>query len=100
MSTQFGAPSGHRAAPDLPTQGYGAQGRPGAPAGFGTVALGRGRLGVGSLTFFTISASAPMTVLAGGITTAFAVTGSKGVPLAFPILTVALALFVVGYAAM
>jgi len=41
-----------------------------------------------------------MTVLAGGVTTAFAVTGNVGVPLAFPVLTIVLALFAVGYAAM
>ncbi len=56
--------------------------------------------GSGSLLFFTVSASAPMTVLAGGILTTFAVSGSTGVPLSFPILAVALGLFTVGYAAM
>ncbi len=56
--------------------------------------------GSGSLLFFTVSASAPMTVLAGGILTTFAVGGIVGVPLSFPILAVALALFTVGYAAM
>ncbi|GAA2382162.1 APC family permease [Dactylosporangium salmoneum] len=55
---------------------------------------------MGSLIFFTVSASAPMTVLAGGVVTTYAVTGSIGVPLSFPILGVALALFTVGYAAM
>ena len=69
-------------------------------SGFGANALGRGRLGVGSLIFFTVSASAPMTVLAGGVTTTFAVTGVIGVPLAFPIIAVVLGLFAVGYAAM
>jgi len=68
-----------------------------APAAPG---LRQRRLGVGSLIFFTVSASAPMTVLAGGVVTTYAVTGSIGVPLSFPILGVALALFAVGYAAM
>jgi len=62
--------------------------------------LARGRLGAGSLVFFTVSASAPMTVLAGGVVAMFAVTGVTGVPLSFPILGIALALFAVGYAAM
>ncbi|HEX6501392.1 MAG TPA: APC family permease [Micromonosporaceae bacterium] len=53
-----------------------------------------------SLIFFTVSASAPMTVLAGGVVATFAVTGSVGVPLSFPILALSLALFAVGYAAM
>jgi len=62
--------------------------------------LARRRLGVIHLIFFTVSASAPMTVLIGGIVTAFLVTGNTGVPLVFPILAIALALFSVGYAAM
>jgi amino acid transporter len=62
--------------------------------------LAEGRLGTQSLVFFTVSASAPMTVLAGGIVATLAVTGSVGTPLSFPILAVALALFAVGYAAM
>jgi len=97
------APTGHRAAPDLPTQSaFGPSGHLGAPtqSGFGTATLGRSRLGVGSLTFFTVGASAPMTVIAGGVTTAFAVTGNVGVPLVYPVLAVALLLFAVGYAAM
>jgi amino acid transporter len=57
-------------------------------------------LGTAHLVFFTVSASAPMTVLAGGVTTMFAVTHVVGVPLSFPILAIALALFAVGYAAM
>jgi len=39
-------------------------------------------------------------VLGGGVTTTYAVTGIAGVPLSFLLLGVALALFVVGYAAM
>ncbi len=62
--------------------------------------LAKRRLGTVSLLFFTVSASAPMTVLAGGIIAAYAVTGSIGVPLVFPILALSLGLFVVGYAAM
>ena len=62
--------------------------------------LARRRLGTGSLVFFTVAASAPMTVLAGGVTTTYAVTGGLGVPLSFPILALALGLFAVGYAAM
>jgi amino acid transporter len=41
-----------------------------------------------------------MTVVGGGITTAYAVTGSTGIPLSFLALAAALVLFVVGYAAM
>ena len=62
--------------------------------------LARRRLGVISLIFFTVAASAPLTVLGGGVTTTYAVTGIAGVPLSFILLGAALALFVVGYAAM
>jgi amino acid transporter len=62
--------------------------------------LRRRRLGVIHLVFFTVAASAPLTVLGGGVTTTFAVTGSAGVPLSFLLLALALALFAVGYAAM
>ncbi len=55
---------------------------------------------MGSLVFFTVSASAPMTVLAGGVVATLAVTGVVGTPLSFAILAVVLALFAVGYAAM
>src|SRR3954451_8577156 len=62
--------------------------------------LRRRRLGVIHLVFFTVAASAPLTVLGGGVTTTFAVTGVTGVPLSFIVLALALALFAVGYAAM
>jgi amino acid transporter len=62
--------------------------------------LRRRRLGVVHLVFFTVAASAPLTVLGGGVTTTFAVTGVTGVPLSFLVLAVALGLFAVGYAAM
>lgn len=62
--------------------------------------LRRRRLGVVHLVFFTVAASAPLTVLAGGVTTAYAVAGNQGVPLAFLVVAAVLALFAVGYAAM
>jgi amino acid transporter len=62
--------------------------------------LQRRRLGVIHIVFFTVAASAPLTVLGGGVTTTFAVTGNVGVPLSFLVLAAALALFAVGYAAM
>lgn len=62
--------------------------------------LRRRRLGVIHIVFFTVAASAPLTVLGGGVTTTFAVTGNAGVPLSFLLLAVALGLFAVGYAAM
>ncbi|MGY3566945.1 APC family permease [Sinomonas sp. RB5] len=58
------------------------------------------RLGVASVTLMIIAASAPLTVLAGGVTTTFAVTGLLGVPLSFLILGAILTVFAVGYAAM
>ncbi|MFP5021873.1 APC family permease [Pseudonocardia phyllosphaerae] len=62
--------------------------------------LRRRRLGVVHLVFFTVAASAPLTVLAGGVTTAYAVAGNAGVPLAFLLVAAVLVLFAVGYAAM
>ncbi len=62
--------------------------------------LDRRRLGVLSVTFMIVAASAPLTVLAGGVTTTFAVTGVIGVPLSFILLGLVLTLFAVGYAAM
>ena len=62
--------------------------------------LRRRRLGVIHLVFFTVAASAPLTALGGGVTTAFAVTGVPGVPLAFLILALTLAVFAAGYAGM
>jgi amino acid transporter len=66
----------------------------------GAPRLARRRIGVVSLVFFTVAASAPLTVVGGGVTTTYAVTGIVGVPLSFLLLGVALGLFVVGYAAM
>ncbi len=62
--------------------------------------LDRRRLGVLSVTFMIVAASAPLTVLAGGVTTTFAVTGVIGVPLSFVLLGLVLTLFAVGYASM
>ncbi|MEN2743659.1 APC family permease [Sinomonas halotolerans] len=58
------------------------------------------RLGVASVTLMIIAASAPLTVLAGGVTTTYAVTGLLGVPLSYLVLGAILAVFAVGYAAM
>lgn len=62
--------------------------------------LGRRTIGVPALVFMIVAASAPLTVLAGGITTNFAVTGLLGIPLSFLVLGALLLLFAVGYTAM
>ena len=62
--------------------------------------LARRRLGVIHLVFFTVAASAPLTVLGGGVTTTYLVTGNGGTPLSFIVLAAVLATFAVGYAAM
>ncbi len=62
--------------------------------------LSRRTLGVPALVFMTIAASAPMTVVAGGYPSNFAVSGVLGVPLSFIVLGAVLILFTVGYAAM
>lgn len=62
--------------------------------------LNKRTLGVPSLVFMIIAASAPLTVVAGGIPSNFAVTGNIGIPLSFIVLGVCLVLFTAGYAAM
>ena len=70
------------------------------PASADSPGLSRRTLGVPALVFMTIAASAPLTVVAGGYTSNFAVSGVIGVPLSFIVLGAALTLFTVGYAAM
>ncbi|MDN6519629.1 MAG: APC family permease [Yaniella sp.] len=62
--------------------------------------LERRRLSTASLVFIIIAASAPLTVLAGGIPTNFAVAGLLGVPQTYIVLGLLLVLFAVGYTAM
>jgi amino acid transporter len=63
-------------------------------------ALDRGSVGTWGMSFFTVSASAPMTVIAGSVVATYAVTGSQGVPLSFLVLGLALFPFSVGYTTM
>lgn len=58
------------------------------------------RLGVPAITVLIIAASAPLTVIAGGATTAYSVTGSIAVPIGYIVLAAVLAVFSIGYAAM
>src|SRR5688500_2352252 len=71
-----------------------------APAGGGEEKLRRTALGVPDIVFFIVAASAPLTVVAGGVASTYLVTGNAGVPLLFLVLGAILALFVTGYAAM
>ncbi|MEV0197661.1 APC family permease [Nonomuraea sp. NPDC050691] len=63
-------------------------------------ALAADRLGAPSVVYFVLSAAAPLTVVAGVVTTAYAVTGITGLPVAFLAVGVVLAVFAVGYVAM
>ncbi|HEY6798455.1 MAG TPA: hypothetical protein VI248_27565 [Kineosporiaceae bacterium] len=65
-----------------------------------SAALAEERLGAVSVVFFVMSAAAPLTVVAGTLATAFAVTGSLGLPAAFAAVGCVLGLFAVGYVAM
>jgi amino acid transporter len=49
---------------------------------------------------FILSAAAPLMVAAGVVTTAFAVTGLRGIPAAFAVVAIVLAVFCVGFVAM
>lgn len=62
--------------------------------------LGARRIGIPALVFMIIAASAPLTVVAGGVPSNFAVTSLVGIPLSFIVLGVVLVLFSIGYAAM
>src|SRR6266702_4961197 len=69
-----------------------------APARAGTVsrALARDKLGVLAVLAFILASIAPMTVAAGVIPTAYALTGLAGIPAAFLVVAVVLALFCPG----
>jgi len=62
--------------------------------------LSKRTLGVPAITFMIIAASAPLTVVAGGVPASFAVTESMGVPVGFLVLAVMLIIFSVGFTAM
>ncbi|MDR4531952.1 APC family permease [Glutamicibacter sp. PS] len=62
--------------------------------------LGQRTIGIPALVVMIIAASAPLTVVAGGVSTNFAVTGMLGVPLSFVVLGVVLLIFSLGYTAM
>jgi amino acid transporter len=64
------------------------------------VQLTRRRLGMIHIMFFTLTAVAPLSVLAGSIVPTFALSGVTAYPLALVVIAVPLALFVFGYAAM
>lgn len=62
--------------------------------------LARRTLTVPHLVFLIIAASAPLTVVAGGAPTSFAVTGLTGVPVGYLALGIILVVFAIGYGAM
>ena len=59
-------------------------------------ALARDKLGMLAVLAFILASIAPMTVAAGVIPTAYALTGLTGIPAAFLIVAVVLALFCPG----
>ncbi|MFI6504869.1 APC family permease [Nonomuraea typhae] len=65
-----------------------------------TAALAANRLGVPAVAFFVLSAAGPLSVIAGVVTTGYAVTGITGLPIVFLVVGAVLALFAVGYVAM
>ncbi len=74
--------------------------RTAAPATSGTTSASPRKIGTLSLILMIIAASAPLTVVAGGTTSNFAVTSVLGIPLSFVVLGIILALFAVGFAAL
>jgi amino acid transporter len=65
-----------------------------------TQALAANRLGVAPVVFMVMAAAAPLTVIAGGATTGWAVTGVIGIPIGYLAVGLVLAVFSVGYVAM
>jgi amino acid transporter len=65
-----------------------------------TKALARDKLGVFAVLAFILASIAPMTVAAGVIPTAYAITGLTAIPVAFLAVAVILGLFCPGYVAM
>ena len=63
-------------------------------------ALARDRLGLPAVLFFVLAGVAPLTVAAGVIPTAYQTTGLTGIPAAFLVVAIVLAVFAVGYVAM
>jgi amino acid transporter/ribosomal protein S18 acetylase RimI-like enzyme len=62
--------------------------------------LAANRLGVASVVFFVVAAAAPLTTAAGGATAGYAVSGVLGLPVAYAVVAVVLAVFAAGYVAM
>ena len=62
--------------------------------------LGSGRLGAAAISFFVISAAAPLTGVAGGFPIAMLLGNGAGAPFAFLLMTVLLLIFSVGYTSM
>lgn len=62
--------------------------------------LAKDRLGVFSVIMFSMTAAAPLLVVGGLVTAGWAATGISGMPLAFIVLGIVLAVFSVGYVAM
>ncbi|GAA1744325.1 APC family permease [Luedemannella helvata] len=73
-----------------------------SPSSTGSVsaALAKDRLGVPAVVFFILSAVAPLTVVAGVVTTLYAVTGLVAIGAAFLVVAAVLAIFAAGYVAM
>jgi amino acid transporter len=65
-----------------------------------TATLAKDRLGVFSVIMFAMTAAAPLLVVGGLVTSGWAATGIIGLPLAFVVIGLALAVFSVGYVAM
>lgn len=73
---------------------------PGRPASRVSQALAADRLGVWTVVAIVGGAIAPLTVVAGGATTGWAVAGILAIPLAYVVVAVLLMLFSSGYTAM
>jgi amino acid transporter len=71
-----------------------------APPSMITSTLAKDRLGTGGVAQFALTAAAPLLVIAGLVTTGWAVTGVTGLPAGFAVLAGVLWVFSAGYMAM
>lgn len=71
-----------------------------APVPPGDDQLRRDSLGVAAITFFVISAAAPLTAVAGGVPISMLLGNGAGIPAAFLLVTALLLVFAKGYVAM
>src|SRR5262252_5659039 len=94
------APGGDRTAAADKGEALKAMAQTGSSSGGQTDRLRKDALGVAAVTFFVVSAAAPLTAVAGGYPIAMLLGNGVGVPAATLLVMILLLIFSVGYTAM